>query len=548
MAGRTSNSRRSALQKKRFGGYDEFHCLVKLRPKHIEGAGEHAEQVFEIQLRSVIMDSWDTIVHGLEYKAMTGELSRAERRILDSIKGLATTGEVLLEQLQEVNLSRVALDRANLEGVDDLAKIVREYLAEDMTTSTAACDNRDFYPLFMVVQGAGITTIGVLRATLGRLKIREEPNEAYEKWSQGMYPFDSTQLDFILYTVMSRILHEHMGSIWEEVVRLKNGDLLAKVLIPWHPRKLVVWNLNSVLRQIFYLRTEAGITPMSFTGEDSPFREHHMDAGYFLTKPTAERLAALWYASYYGYAPPVPPAMEAPIRAVSDLLRGTADTGISSLDFTIQKHFLLLDNKIASAYSGGESLLDELLDTHQDAWQRGFVQFSLIIAEDVQRTPKIWERPSVETDIAESRWRSLGAAAEKGLYLLVNREVDYCKNGYTGIVTRTADDWHKVLQASIKASWRDKAKDKRRHADVLTTLFNQVQEFDPRSTEVDNLFHGLCLRRLDDMVRVMVDKWRKWRPTAFTGDLNEIIEQTLFDRSMNLLVKYLPTTPSTLHT
>jgi ppGpp synthetase/RelA/SpoT-type nucleotidyltranferase len=91
---------------RRFGGYTAEHRWAILRPKDRHKDKSLHEQPIEIQIRSVLMDSWISINRNIKYDALTGILSAQEQRILDSIKGLAQTGKVLLEQLHYVNTAR----------------------------------------------------------------------------------------------------------------------------------------------------------------------------------------------------------------------------------------------------------------------------------------------------------------------------------------------------------------------------------------------------------------------------------------------------------
>ena len=242
---------------RKFGGYDEFHYWAKLRAEDRENVGRYSGLMFEIQLRSVIMDSWDTIHHDLEYKTLHGDPSREERRVLDGIKGLASTGEVLLEHLQEIRNLRLKSDEKTIESESELGRLLQNYLPEIETTSaTPANDNNDFVPLFRLLVAAGITTIGALRETLEKLEIRKKLRDEYQKWANQVHLFPATQLDFMLYTVLRQIPDQSIDAIWEKVFRAKAEYLCTSPrneAFPfqyWFLKNLIPGILTSMCRYI----------------------------------------------------------------------------------------------------------------------------------------------------------------------------------------------------------------------------------------------------------------------------------------------------------
>ena len=87
--------------KSRFAGYAATHYRVVFKMEHLGSVDAHlAGNNFEIQVASVLMHGWSEVEHDLAYKPQTGDLSDAERALLDQVNGLVHAGEIALEQLQ----------------------------------------------------------------------------------------------------------------------------------------------------------------------------------------------------------------------------------------------------------------------------------------------------------------------------------------------------------------------------------------------------------------------------------------------------------------
>lgn len=152
---------------RRFGGYTAEHRWVILRSEQRQAGAQLHVQPFEIQVRSVLMDSWIAINRNIEYDALTGILSAPERRILDSIKGLAQTGELLLEQLYHVHYQRLNLDQIEFERSEDVTRVLDDYFVlEDPVENHSKDPFADL--LMFILSGIGIQKPGDLKLRLTR--------------------------------------------------------------------------------------------------------------------------------------------------------------------------------------------------------------------------------------------------------------------------------------------------------------------------------------------------------------------------------------------
>ncbi|PVI03013.1 hypothetical protein DM02DRAFT_699360 [Periconia macrospinosa] len=150
---------------RRFGGYTAEHRWVILRPEERDESNVLHTRPVEIQIRSVLMDSWISINRDIQYDALTGILSPQERRILDSIKGLAQTGELLLEQLHHVNTERRKRDQSLLEAPADVTRALEEYFILEDTVPNHSTDPFTRTLLFVLLS-RGINKVGDLKRWL----------------------------------------------------------------------------------------------------------------------------------------------------------------------------------------------------------------------------------------------------------------------------------------------------------------------------------------------------------------------------------------------
>ncbi|MFD8266627.1 GTP pyrophosphokinase [Streptomyces althioticus] len=94
---------------KEFSGYSATHYRVRLKERELVDLDKrYAKARVEVQVASVLMHAWSEVEHDLDYKPLSGELSDAEKAILDQLNGLVIAGEMSLKMLQEASENRVA--------------------------------------------------------------------------------------------------------------------------------------------------------------------------------------------------------------------------------------------------------------------------------------------------------------------------------------------------------------------------------------------------------------------------------------------------------
>ena len=102
----STSSDQKAPYKNKFSGYTARHYRVKLRDASPLKGSE--EQIFEVQVVSALTHVWSKVQHDLVYKVLQDAATDDQRRLLDSLNGLVQTGEVLLEQIQQLSAKRMS--------------------------------------------------------------------------------------------------------------------------------------------------------------------------------------------------------------------------------------------------------------------------------------------------------------------------------------------------------------------------------------------------------------------------------------------------------
>ena len=168
----------SAVER-RFRGYTEEIRYVSFKPEVSFKSGRRElpkpfrDLWIEIQVRSVIMDAYTNISHGLEYKALTEILSEEEIQVLESINGLAQTGEVLLQHLQHVHQQRLQSDLRSLDFKQIIDEVAR-YM--DLESSSYPFSENSYYQRILqrFLSLIGYNRPGKLKKLLEFYKTKEE--------------------------------------------------------------------------------------------------------------------------------------------------------------------------------------------------------------------------------------------------------------------------------------------------------------------------------------------------------------------------------------
>jgi ppGpp synthetase/RelA/SpoT-type nucleotidyltranferase len=91
-----------------FSGYSATHYHVQLRKADVAKYAINyiPGHVIEIQVVSAFHNAWAEVEHDIRYKALAGSPSQEEHVILDCLRGLVQSGDLLLNQLHDKYMSR----------------------------------------------------------------------------------------------------------------------------------------------------------------------------------------------------------------------------------------------------------------------------------------------------------------------------------------------------------------------------------------------------------------------------------------------------------
>jgi hypothetical protein len=182
------------------------------------------------------MDSWISINHDIEYDALTGILSAQERRILDSIKGLAQTGEVLLEQLHHVNIARRKEDEALLREPGDVTRVLNQYFVLEEPVTNHSADPFDRLLLSVLL------SMGICRGKQLKARLRDDGIEPYclkpFATFRENFPISGSFESFVLPHFLKSMERRHIELMWQgsnlKPDEAKLSSILKRTLIWIH--------------------------------------------------------------------------------------------------------------------------------------------------------------------------------------------------------------------------------------------------------------------------------------------------------------------------
>ena len=100
---KSDSAQRSLTLQTRFRGYGGLHFYVRRKAPTDE---KYSDLIIEIQVLSAIMYAWSELERDFQYKQLNGEQSRAIYLVLEALKGVTNSGEVLLELVEELEHDR----------------------------------------------------------------------------------------------------------------------------------------------------------------------------------------------------------------------------------------------------------------------------------------------------------------------------------------------------------------------------------------------------------------------------------------------------------
>lgn len=182
-----------------FGQYVADHVWVFLHEKDRERVGKHAGYKFEIQIRSVLMDAWAGISHDLEYKALSGDPSGTELKLLDALKGHVEVGELMLEQLHRVHRRRIETENEPIPSSRELGEILIDSVPDNQISKA---NMGDLHMLLVVLRGIGFDTPRGFRDLLRKQETKKNLGDDLAQFRREFQPVPTT----VVFCLLQKIL------------------------------------------------------------------------------------------------------------------------------------------------------------------------------------------------------------------------------------------------------------------------------------------------------------------------------------------------------
>lgn len=207
----------------RFGNYEGQHYWVKINendwqnlvPESLlpELREKFKNQTVEIQVRSsMLLDGWAEVRHDVQYKALGGAPSRGERELLDTMKGVVKSMEVLLDHLLDVHEDRVKSDNTKLETAPLLEQAIVRALPQ-LSLSHESVDN--MHILYPFLEAISIDTPGRLKEVIRKSKFSEKFDGFCESRKISKQPVSTFILEEVFMTLSETEIKELLEKVTE---------------------------------------------------------------------------------------------------------------------------------------------------------------------------------------------------------------------------------------------------------------------------------------------------------------------------------------------
>ena len=188
------------------GYYRATHCQVFLPGDEMVGIYENLNDVScEIQVCSMMSHVWNEIEHDIGYKSEAGGPDQNERRMLAALGHLTRSGDEIISQLLDANLSRLQDQTGDFQDVFDFAARLRAvFPGPDLTVNAGQ--------LFDEIETLGLGSPDRLKVAIGEERFSpivagpalEELNRFLVEQGKDDYLLDADSSDLILVLLLPR--------------------------------------------------------------------------------------------------------------------------------------------------------------------------------------------------------------------------------------------------------------------------------------------------------------------------------------------------------
>jgi ppGpp synthetase/RelA/SpoT-type nucleotidyltranferase len=141
--------------------YRATHCIVRLKNEDLVGRYQNLKGLdCEVQICSLLAHVYNEIEHDLRYKPLTGTLSKAEDKLLDSLGHLMETGDTIINQTLNAATARQKMNTAEFEDEYDFVARMRPLFPQAENFATNAGQ------LYEVCSKLGLDSPDKLKAAL----------------------------------------------------------------------------------------------------------------------------------------------------------------------------------------------------------------------------------------------------------------------------------------------------------------------------------------------------------------------------------------------
>ena len=205
-----------------FSGYTARHYKVRLKEPFSGSFRGYKADIFEIQVVSALAHVWSEVEHDLVYKVLENP-SEDQKRMLDSLNGLVKTGELILEQIQQLS-AKPAFSAAPLEVFTNKYQL-GDYLENKIPDCVVRRGSRSM--LYKTLQALSLARRSVLDKELENLSFNDPHNTNRLQIVNRFQPFEPSQSICIIASIFLGLTDEELDNAMRNAIG-EIGDVKYK--------------------------------------------------------------------------------------------------------------------------------------------------------------------------------------------------------------------------------------------------------------------------------------------------------------------------------
>lgn len=195
----------------KFGGYEAKHAVVSIKKDDTGTLELFPQDVVEIQIVSVLVHAWAEVEHDITYKNIFDKATIDERVILDCLNGLVRSSELLLDQLHQHYMARIASAKDSFRDEFQLGNFLFERIDIDVPRDTVKTHLEMLRKFLEVVGKDTQKDLGQILDTLGfeadpDPQNSKNPKLELQRISEKYLPFQPSSYMHLPFCIMAHIL------------------------------------------------------------------------------------------------------------------------------------------------------------------------------------------------------------------------------------------------------------------------------------------------------------------------------------------------------